>query len=38
MNSLSNKITRRTFLTGVGVMMGLPWLESIPLGGKGSIA
>jgi hypothetical protein len=31
MNSQSRKLTRRTFLTGVGVTIGLPWLESIPL-------
>jgi hypothetical protein len=30
MNSRSNTISRRTFLTGVGVTMGLPWLESLP--------
>jgi hypothetical protein len=36
LTSLSNKISRRTFLTGVGVTMGLPWLESIPLGGSES--
>src|SRR5205809_3243230 len=28
-NPRSNRISRRTFLTGVGVTMGLPWLESI---------
>jgi hypothetical protein len=27
-------INRRTFLTGVGVTMGLPWLEALPLGGS----
>jgi hypothetical protein len=32
MQSRSHKISRRTFLRGVGVTMGLPWLESIPLG------
>ncbi len=36
MNSRSNKVTRRTFLTGVGVTMGLPWLESIPIRGSES--
>jgi hypothetical protein len=36
MTAHSNKISRRTFLTGVGVTMGLPWLESIPLGGSES--
>src|SRR5438552_9026399 len=29
MKSRSNQISRRTFLTGVGVTMGLPWLESL---------
>src|SRR6266571_6816 len=29
MNSQANKLTRRTFLRGVGVTMGLPWLESL---------
>jgi hypothetical protein len=33
MNSRSHNITRRTFLTGVGVTMALPWLESIPVWG-----
>jgi hypothetical protein len=33
MTSQSTRISRRTFLTGVGVTMGLPWLESIPLQG-----
>src|SRR6476660_5111801 len=28
------KITRRTFLRGVGVTMALPWLESIPAWGE----
>jgi len=36
MNSQSNKLSRRTFLRGVGVTMGLPWLESIPVGGSES--
>src|SRR6266571_4467823 len=31
-----NKLSRRTFLRGVGVTMGLPWLESIPVGGSES--
>jgi hypothetical protein len=30
MKSAMKKISRRTFLRGVGVTMGLPWLESIP--------
>jgi hypothetical protein len=35
MTARSNNISRRTFLAGVGVTMGLPWLESIPVwGGK----
>jgi hypothetical protein len=29
--SHSHDLTRRTFLTGVGVTMALPWLESLPL-------
>ncbi len=33
MSSHSHKIGRRTFLTGVGVTMALPWLESIPVWG-----
>ncbi len=33
MNPRSHNITRRTFLTGVGVTMALPWLESIPVWG-----
>jgi hypothetical protein len=32
MTSLSNKFSRRTFLTGVGVTVGLPWLESMAMG------
>jgi hypothetical protein len=28
------RITRRTFLSGVGVTIGLPWLESIPFWGS----
>jgi hypothetical protein len=36
MNSRSNKINRRTFLSGVGVTMGLPWLESLPCWGAES--
>src|SRR5436190_1968536 len=34
MNSHSTTISRRTFLTGVGVTLGLPWLESIPAAGS----
>jgi hypothetical protein len=33
MNPRSHNITRRTFLTGVGVTMALPWLESFPVWG-----
>src|SRR5215510_1162820 len=36
MNLPPNKLSRRTFLTGVGVTMGLPWLESVPVGGSES--
>ena len=36
MTSQANRITRRTFLAGVGVTMGLPWLESIPVWGSKS--
>ena len=32
--SHSNKLSRRTFLTGVGVTMSLPWLESMQLEGS----
>jgi Protein of unknown function (DUF1552) len=32
MISRSDKFTRRTLLTGVGVSMALPWLESLPFG------
>ena len=28
-----HRISRRTFLRGVGVTMALPWLESIPVWG-----
>lgn len=28
------KLSRRTFLRGVGVTMALPWLESIPAFGE----
>jgi hypothetical protein len=39
MTSRSHKLTRRTFLTGVGVTMGLPWLESLPVwGGSAPVA
>jgi hypothetical protein len=34
--SRSHNLTRRTFLTGVGVTMGLPWLESLPVWGRKS--
>ena len=30
MGSQAHKITRRTLLTGAGVTMALPWLESLP--------
>jgi hypothetical protein len=36
MSTQTNRITRRTFLTGVGVTMGLPWLESLPFLGSQS--
>jgi hypothetical protein len=36
MNSQPHKISRRTFLTGVGVTVGLPWLESLPVWGSES--
>jgi len=36
MQALTTKLTRRTFLTGVGVTVGLPWLESLPAGGSNS--
>jgi hypothetical protein len=36
MNSRSNQLSRRTFLAGVGVTMGLPWLESLPVWGSKS--
>jgi hypothetical protein len=38
MNSPSHKFNRRTFLRGVGVTMGLPWLEAIPFEGSASAA
>ncbi|MHB1426381.1 MAG: DUF1552 domain-containing protein [Gemmataceae bacterium] len=31
--SITQPITRRTFLRGVGVTMALPWLESVPVWG-----
>ncbi len=31
-NPRPHPITRRTFLTGAGVTVGLPWLESLPFG------
>jgi hypothetical protein len=34
MNTPSDTITRRTFLTGVGVTVGLPWLESLAAAGE----
>ncbi len=34
LKSQANKLTRRTFLTGVGVTMGLPWLESLNVWGS----
>jgi hypothetical protein len=33
MNTRNRSITRRTFLTGVGVTMALPWLESMQVWG-----
>src|SRR6516164_4342851 len=38
MNLKSQTLTRRTFLTGVGVSMALPWLESLPVWGTGGSA
>jgi len=32
MTTSSKNVTRRTFLTGVGCSMALPWLESLPFG------
>src|SRR6266403_837441 len=29
----THKLTRRTFLRGIGVTMALPWFESIPVWG-----
>jgi hypothetical protein len=31
-----HKISRRTLLKGIGLTIGLPWLESLPLGGSES--
>jgi hypothetical protein len=31
--TLASKLSRRTFLRGVGVTMALPWLESVPVWG-----
>lgn len=33
MTALTQPLTRRTFLRGVGVTMALPWLESVPVWG-----
>ncbi len=33
---MKNRWSRRTFLRGVGVTMGLPWLESLPVWGDAS--
>jgi hypothetical protein len=33
MNAANSRISRRTMLRGVGVAMGLPWLESLPVWG-----
>ena len=38
MNAQPNRLTRRTFLTGVGVTMGLPWLEALAASGTSSAA
>jgi uncharacterized protein DUF1552 len=32
--SITQPITRRTFLRGIGVSMALPWLESLPVWGE----
>src|SRR5438105_3231507 len=37
MTSHSRSLTRRTFLTGVGVSMALPWLESLPVWGTRTV-
>src|SRR5262245_6418130 len=34
MKAQATNLSRRTFLQGVGVTMGLPWLESIPVWGR----
>ena len=36
MTSQQNRLSRRTFLRGVGVTMGLPWLESLPVWAGGT--
>jgi hypothetical protein len=36
MPSQPHHLSRRTFLTGVGVSMALPWLESLPVWGTGA--
>lgn len=33
-NSITQPLSRRTFLRGVGVSMALPWLESVPVWGE----
>src|SRR6266540_1824194 len=33
MPSITQPLSRRTFLRGVGVTMALPWLESVPVWG-----
>ena len=38
MHAKSSDLTRRTFLTGVGVSMALPWLESLPVWGTRAAA
>ena len=34
----AHRISRRTFLRGAGVVMALPWLESLPVRGVDSAA
>jgi hypothetical protein len=38
MTMQSKELSRRTFLTGVGVTMALPWLESLPVWGARAAA
>src|SRR5947209_7048996 len=38
MATQANQITRRTLLKGIGVTVGLPWLESLPVWGAESVS